>query len=82
MLLGSIFNLIFGMVKFIVSFLPNLSKTNAEGESAALELIAIGLRFFPSDLWVLLLTNIITWTTIFFAWSIIEWVYKKIPGIS
>ena len=82
MILGSFFNLIFGFVKFIVSWLPNLSKVNASGESAALDLIRIGLQFFPIDLWVLLLTNIITWTTIFFAWSIIEWIYKKIPGIS
>ena len=82
MLLQGIFGLIFGLVKFIIYWLPQLGSVNASSEQSAMFLIKRGLMFFPADLWVLVITNIVTWTTIFFAWSIIEWIYKKIPGVN
>ena len=39
------------------------------------------LSIFPYSLWVAILFNILTWITIDFTWAIVEWVYKKIPGI-
>ena len=45
-------------------------------------LIADAMMFFPVDVWVAVLANVGFWLTIQFTWATIEWVYKKIPGVS
>ena len=45
-------------------------------------LIADAMMFFPVDVWVAVLANVGFWLTLQFTWAIIEWVYKKIPGVS
>lgn len=47
-----------------------------------LSLLSKGMMFFPVDVWVIVIANIVFWLTILFAWSIIEWIYRKIPGIN
>lgn len=40
------------------------------------------LSFFPFDIWSVLISNILLWIGIHFIWSIIEWIYIKIPGVN
>lgn len=40
------------------------------------------LFFFPFDVWSVVLSNIVFWVLVHFVWSIIEWIYIKIPGVS
>lgn len=49
---------------------------------SASEWIKIGLYFLPDGFWAMFLSSLIFWMTAQFGWAIIEWVYKKIPGIS
>lgn len=46
------------------------------------ELLRIGLFFLPDGFWSVFLSSVIFWLTANFGWAIIEWIYKKIPGIS
>lgn len=47
-----------------------------------LALLQKAMMFFPVDVYVIVIANIALWLTIQFAWAIIEWIYRKIPGIN
>lgn len=47
-----------------------------------MELVANAMMFFPIDVWVIVIANVVFWLTIQFTWAVIEWIYKKIPGIN
>ena len=46
-----------------------------------LDLLKYPLSIFPVDLWVVIISNVIFWYGAQMSWAIIEWVYKKIPGV-
>lgn len=52
------------------------------GIGDTINLMSKALMFFPLDVWVVVLMNITAWLSIQFAWAIIEWIYRKIPGIN
>ena len=45
-------------------------------------LLQVGLKVFPPDVWVAVIGNIVFWMGIHLIWAVIEWIYKKIPGVS
>lgn len=47
-----------------------------------MDLVANAMMFFPIDVWVIVIANVVLWISIQFAWAVFEWVYKKIPGIN
>ena len=64
----------------IIGLMPaNSTMPNWVGDT--LSLLHKGLSVFPSDVWVAILSNITFWASVQFSWAIIEWVYKKIPGV-
>lgn len=60
----------FGDVKFIVG-----------GFDIIIDLIAYGVYFMGASTFSLLISSIGFWFTIEMVWAIIEWIYKKIPGV-
>ena len=68
-------------VNLILGLIPNVP-TLPDWLDSFLTLLSRGLGFFPMDVWVILIINISGWLTIQFVWSIIEWVYIKIPGVN
>lgn len=44
-------------------------------------LLGIALMFFPADVWYITISNICFWNFGHIGWAVIEWIYKKIPGI-
>lgn len=47
-----------------------------------LGLLIKAMQFFPLDVWVIVIGNILFWLVLHFVWAVIEWVYKKIPGVN
>lgn len=47
-----------------------------------MSLLKIALMFFPVEVWVVAIANIVFWITAQYTWAILEWIYKKIPGIN
>lgn len=83
MILESIFNALFLIPHLLIGLLPvvnNLAIPNYL--STFLDLVAVPLSLFPIDLWLLLISNVIFWAGVQISWAGIEWVYKKIPGVS
>lgn len=72
---------IFEVVRFIISLLPDFSSMPS-WLSEFLTMAGYALNFIPGDVWVITLANVALWKFGLIAWGIVEWVYKKIPGVS
>lgn len=82
MILEFMFIPIFNLISLVISLIPSAEYTNGGFTNGFYSFINIGLYFFGSAPFLLVITNVLLWTGIELAWSIIEWIYKKIPGIS
>jgi len=80
LIIESIFNLLFGLVNIIISLLPTLPQMPSF-LSNTIDLLKIPLSIFPLDLWIAIITNLSVWFVAQNGWAIVEWVYKKIPGV-
>lgn len=69
------------LIYSVIGLIPVLSSVPS-GFNALLDIIGYGCAFIGTDFFLALLGNIIFWLTAQLGWSIIEWVYKKIPGVS
>ncbi len=69
------------LVKSLVSFFPESSAEfiNTVGST---EFVRIGLYFLPVNFLVAFLGSVTFWLSANLIWAIVEWVYKKIPGVS
>lgn len=52
------------------------------GFTATFKLLAKPLSLFPLDFFHTIWRTGIFWLTVLIAWSLVEWIYKKIPGVS
>lgn len=71
---------IFLLVGGVIDLLPTIQSIPV-WVSDTVSLLSKALAFFPGDVWYYTIGNIIFWLSVQFAWSIIEWVYRKIPGV-
>ena len=81
MIIEGLFSLIFALVDLIISLFPSMQLIGAENVTATGTLISYGLTWFPIDLWIAILANIIFWLSVQGGWIVIEWIYKKVPGV-
>lgn len=65
----------------IIKLLPQVVAPMV-GFEQAVSIMSYALWFFPIDLWIIAIGNIAFWIVTSFSWSLIEWIYKKIPGVS
>ena len=82
MIFEGILNLLFGLVKVVIGLLPTSIFTMPQWFADFSSLISIGLSFFPSDVFYVAIGNITIWVVLHITWAVIEWIYKKFPGIS
>lgn len=80
MLSAPVFLLLEGLITLIPDTVKNLSFP--DWSLQFFDLVSKGLWFFPPDVFVAIFASIILWTGIHLAWAIVEWCYKKIPGIN
>jgi hypothetical protein len=81
MIIEGLFNLIFGLIELVITFLPVPVLNLTGGASGLTTILAYGLYFFPADIWMSVITLGVTMLSTGLLWAIIEWVYKKIPGV-
>jgi len=68
------------LLNLLISFIPVAFQVPA-WLLDTLVLVRKGLSFFPDGVSHILFSNIIFWVTGMTLWGIIEWCYKKIPGV-
>jgi len=81
MIIDTILNMFQSLVLSIIDLVPTMPNLPS-WISSSVGLIQKGLIFFPNDMWSTIIINISAWIAIQYTWAIIEWVYKKIPGIN
>lgn len=77
-----ILDVIFLVLKSFVLLLPTGLFALTDGAVEALALIHSGLCIFPFDVFMMAFGNFMFWQLTHFTWAIIEWIYKKIPGVN
>lgn len=82
MILETVFDLLLEIIKFFVESLDFSPAAIPDWGFHFLSLLFKGLAFFPFDVWAVVISNVLFWVSIHFVWSIIEWIYMKIPGVS
>lgn len=80
MIIELLFNLIFGLVALLISFIPSGWNIPNWGIQF-FKVVSGALAFFPLPVFVIVMTNVGFWLSAHMGWAIIEWCYKKIPGI-
>jgi hypothetical protein len=83
MLLELVFDPVFALLDLILQFIPVMEN----GEylidiSGFVDVVAFAFVFFPPSLFTALVGNVLFWLELQLGWSVIEWIYKKIPGVS
>ena len=68
------------LINFIISLMPVLSSVPS-GFGAILDVVGYGCKIIGSDYFFGFIGNIIFWLNVHLTWALIEWVYRKIPGI-
>ena len=66
-------------IAFIISLLPNIDSQGVI--NIGNDLLKYGLAFVPASCWATFLATVIAFEGFQFSWAVIEWLYKKIPGV-
>lgn len=82
MLLELIFAPLFLFINFLIGLIPNFQTFNSDVPQTFMDYVGYGLYFFGTTPFILVITCVLFWCGIELAWSIIEWIYRKIPGVS
>lgn len=72
---------IFLIIRGLILLFPT-AFTIPDWGMAFLDLLLKALYVFPADVWIVFISNVLFWYGALFAWAIIEWTYKKIPGVT
>ena len=81
MITEAILSNLFLIAKFLIGLLPEALVDAFEGTTALGTVLAYALIYFPMDIWIFGLGAIISMMTITLVYAILEWVWKKIPGV-
>lgn len=81
MIFEALLSPIFLLIELLVPFMPTAFELPDWG-IACIQLLEKGLSLFPADVWWTCIGNVAFWMYVQLTWAIIEWIYKKIPGIS
>lgn len=80
MITEAILNPIYSILQNIVNLIPAFGDMPTWVDNAV-SLISYILIFFPVDVFVFIIGNVSLWMGAHIVWSIIEWIYKKLPGV-
>lgn len=81
MITALVFGAIFAAVNALVMLLPN-GATRSIPIADLFSLLELGFAVFPWDLFAFCVSNVVFWLGLQMTWAIIEWIYKKIPGVN
>ena len=80
MIIAALCTPIFWLIDIIIGMLP-VTFSLPNWLDPCISLIQTALWFFPSDVWITIMGNVVFWQFSLLLWSFIEWCYKKVPGI-
>lgn len=72
---------IFALINMLLGFLPSIPAL-PDWITSLITLIGYGLIIVPADVWIATISVVSFWWFALIGWAVIEWIYKKIPGVS
>lgn len=81
MIIEVICSALIGLAVMIIKFIPTIM-TPIVGIPQASKILSYALWFFPIEIWLIAIANVSFWIVTGFSWTMIEWLYKKIPGVN
>lgn len=84
MISENILNLIFSFFSFISTLMPDLSNLdiNIQWMEEFISILKTALNFIPNDVFVAYVTTVVFWMWADYAWQLIMFIVRKIPGVS
>lgn len=70
------------LIDFLIGLIPDSISTVSSGFNSILDIIGYGCAFIGTNFFLGVIGNIVFWMTAQLGWAIIEWCYKKIPGVN
>ncbi len=67
--------------KGIVAMLPILTYI-PNSIVSTLDLLLKAMQFFPTDVWIMVIGNIVFWITLHLLWSLINFILRLIPFLN
>ena len=85
MLIEMILNAVFGVINSVTGWFPDLSFIDplyGQDFTPLMTVMSVAFFIFPNWLFRAFVVSFVTWKGIQISWAMIEWVYKKIPGVN
>lgn len=85
MILELILTPVFALIGFIIDLLPDMSELDllyGRDISGLIDVMAYAFHVFPFELFMIFVGNVLFWLSAQMIWAVIEWAYKKIPGVN
>ncbi len=87
MILEAVLKVLFSAIGFVIGWLPDLSGLDPLSEysdalTTFVDFLAYGFLIFPAKLFFIFIGNVMFWLGAQMVWAVVEWVYKKIPGVN
>lgn len=81
MIFVALLTIVFSIVDLIITFFPSYTTFSGTPISGFYDLVGIGLYFFGTAPFLLVMSSVVMWSAGELTWSLVEWLYRKIPGI-
>ena len=81
MILELMFAPIFLVISGFIALIPDGVISLPNWLISFISVVKTGLSIFPPHVFTIVIANIAFWLVAHMTWAIIEWLYKKIPGV-
>lgn len=82
MIIELILSPLFSLISFLINLIPSFNSVTNKTAVKFYDFMEIGLYFFGSSAFCLVIASVVSWSLVHFGWSIIVWLYKKVPGVN
>lgn len=81
MIFVALLTIVFSFVNFLITLFPSYHTFSGTPVTGFYDLVGLGLYFFGTAPFALVISSVVMWSAGELTWSLVEWVYRKIPGI-
>ena len=81
MIVQAILNVIMSPIFLLIDLLPGAVVTTLAYIEPP-QIVKYGAYFFPLDVLNIVVTGFSLWYIVLLTWAVIEWIYRKIPGVN
>lgn len=81
MILEYILNPVFSLINSLIETLPSSFFEIPDWFISFRSILCKGISLLPDGLFGIVIGNVVFWIATQYGWAVIEWIYKKIPGV-